>query len=112
MHVSIRLYMYAHEYHSLTVLCLRYRMGHVPRSLNLPHTEAFSSDGSLNPSSAATALNQQKGKLVIVVAGKGDPGATVSTTACTCTCTCMYMHMYMYIHMCIHIHVHVLCGSL
>ena len=58
-------------------LC-RYRTGHVPHSINLPHTDAFSSNGSLVDNPVVTSLMEQHyGKIIIVVANTNDPGPTV-----------------------------------
>lgn len=58
-------------------------MGHVPHSLNIPHTEAFASDGSLNPCQSVNALWKQRGRIIVIVANKGDPGAMVSVVLST-----------------------------
>lgn len=54
-----------------------YRTGHVPHSINLPHTDAFSSNGSLVDNPVVTSLKEQHyGKIIIIVANTNDPGPT------------------------------------
>ena len=64
--------------HSLSLTLSRFRQGHVPGSLNLPHHHTFQPDGSLSPSSSASLLTSLRGKSVlVVVANKGETGPVV-----------------------------------
>lgn len=47
-------------------------------SYNLPHTETFSASGELNQSSNVERLMKHTWDVIVIVAGKGDPGPTVS----------------------------------
>ena len=57
----------------------RFRFGHVPGSLNLPHTHAFQPDGSLTPSQASSVLASsiRASRVVVIVANKGESGPVV-----------------------------------
>lgn len=61
---------------SLT-LSVRFRLGHVPGSLNLPKQHAFQPDGSLTPSSSSALSSVRSSSVVIVVANKGETGPVV-----------------------------------
>lgn len=63
---------------SLTLYADRFRLGHVPGSLNLPKQHAFQPDGSLTPSTSSSNLSSvRSSRVVIVVANKGESGPVV-----------------------------------
>ena len=63
---------------SLTEINFRFRLGHVPGSLNLPHQHGFQPDGSLTPSPSSSSLTSARGRsVVVVVANKGESGPVV-----------------------------------
>ena len=55
----------------------RYRLGHTLHSVNLPHVSALQPDGSLTPSPAASTLAAHRGRVLIVLANKGEAGPIV-----------------------------------
>ena len=71
------------------VLCIeildycRFRLGHVPHSLSLPHMQVFQPDGSLAPSPTSSALTSHRGRIMIVVANKGESGPVVCVPCCS-----------------------------
>lgn len=65
---------------SLTLYADRFRLGHVPGSLNLPKQHAFQPDGSLTPSASSSNLSSvRSSRVVIVVANKGESGPVVGS---------------------------------
>ena len=61
-----------------SLVAVRFRFGHVPGSLNLPHQHTFQPDGSLSPSSSSASLSSVKASsVVVVVANKGESGPVV-----------------------------------
>ena len=56
---------------------LRFQLGHVPNSVNLPNNETFMADGSFSPSPAVSTLLESKGKTLVIVSGRGEGGAKV-----------------------------------
>ena len=61
----------------MTLAIVRYESGHVQCSFNLPHTEAFNADGTFIQCNVTTYLQEHIGDIIVIVAGKGDPGPTV-----------------------------------
>lgn len=75
-------------YFSLANFDCRFRVDHVPGSINLPSTEAFSPDGSLANKALAQELLEgtHKGKIIIIVGNTSDSGAISDSVAIVSGC--------------------------
>ena len=56
-----------------------FRQGHVPYSLNIPHSSAFLPDGSLSSNAASASLSNNRGRFMAVVGNKGESAPIVSS---------------------------------
>lgn len=78
--VNAKIMVHVHLTPSLTLYADRFRLGHVPGSLNLPKQHAFQPDGSLTPSPSSSNLSSvRSSRVVIVVANKGESGPVVGS---------------------------------
>ena len=63
-----------------------FRLGHTPGAISVPHDTTFLPDGSLVSQASAKLKNIPRGRVIIVVGGKGEAAPTVSHSCMYTTC--------------------------